>query len=49
MLDVVYVAVILVFFAIAAVFVRACERILGPDLEAGSPADAQAAAERPAA
>jgi hypothetical protein len=34
------------FFALAVLFVRACERIVGPDLEAEVPADTTEA-ERP--
>jgi hypothetical protein len=36
--DVLVVAALCAFFALAVVFVRACERIVGPDLEAESPA-----------
>jgi hypothetical protein len=32
--DVLAVATLISFFAIAVAFVRACERIIGPDLEA---------------
>jgi hypothetical protein len=32
--DVLFVAALIAFFALAVVFVRACERIIGPDLEA---------------
>lgn len=39
MTDVILVAVLVVFFALSVVFVRACERIIGPDLEADAPAD----------
>jgi hypothetical protein len=35
--DVLVVAVLVAFFALAVVFVRACERIIGPDLEADRP------------
>lgn len=31
MADVVFVAVVVVFFALAALFVVACDRIVGPD------------------
>ena len=34
MADVLFVALLVAFFAIAVVFVHACERIIGPDLEA---------------
>jgi hypothetical protein len=33
--DVLVVAALFAFFALAVAFVRACERIVGPDLEAG--------------
>jgi hypothetical protein len=32
--DVIAIAALVVFFWIAVLFVRACERIIGPDLEA---------------
>ena len=35
MADVLFLAILVVFFAIAVVFVRACDHIIGPDLEAG--------------
>jgi hypothetical protein len=31
MLDLVYVAVVVAFFAVAAAYVVACDRIIGPD------------------
>jgi hypothetical protein len=31
MADLVYVAVVIVFFALAALYVVACERLIGPD------------------
>jgi hypothetical protein len=31
--DVLFLAMLVAFFAIAVVFVHACERIIGPDLE----------------
>ena len=34
MADVLFIAILVAFFAVAVVFVRACERIIGPDLEA---------------
>jgi hypothetical protein len=34
MQDVIFVAMLVAFFALAVVFVKACERIIGPDLEA---------------
>jgi len=40
MADVLFLAILVVFFAVAVVFVHACERIIGPDLEtAGAVAD----------
>jgi hypothetical protein len=32
--DVLFLAILVAFFALAVVFVHACERIIGPDLEA---------------
>lgn len=32
--DVIFVAILTAFFALAVVFVKACERIIGPDVEA---------------
>jgi hypothetical protein len=47
MVDVLMLAILIAFFAIAVAFVRACEKIIGPDIEAqraDAPADeAQAA------
>ena len=40
MSDIVFLAILVAFFAVAAVFVRACERIIGPDLEGDAPIDA---------
>ena len=34
MADLIYVAVIVAFFALAALFVKACDLIIGPDEEA---------------
>jgi hypothetical protein len=34
MQDVLFIAILVAFFALAGVFVKACERIIGPDLEA---------------
>ena len=34
MIDVIFVAVLLVFFALAVLFVRACDRMIGSDEEA---------------
>ncbi|HTL86476.1 MAG TPA: hypothetical protein VL856_14925 [Acidimicrobiia bacterium] len=36
MADVLVVAALCAFFALSVVFVRACERVVGPDLEAES-------------
>lgn len=54
MKDVIYLAVILGFFAIAAVYIRACALILGPEeplpgdeAREGSEASAQPAPNRP--
>jgi hypothetical protein len=35
MADVIFIAVIVAFFAVAAAYVKGCERILGPDTETG--------------
>jgi len=40
MTDVLLLAVLLAFFALSIAFVRACERIIGPDLDADVPAEA---------
>ena len=37
--DIILVAVLVAFFALAVVFVRACERIIGPDVEADAVVD----------
>ena len=34
MQDVIFIAVLVAFFAVALAFVKACERIIGPDVEA---------------
>jgi hypothetical protein len=34
MVDVILVAILVAFFALAVLFVKACERIIGPDIEA---------------
>ena len=34
MTDLLMLAILVVFFALAVVFVKACERIIGPDIEA---------------
>ena len=39
MTDVLLLAVIAAFFALSVLFVRACERIIGPDLEADTTDD----------
>ena len=38
--DVLVIAALTAFFAIAVVFVHACERIIGPDLESEASTDA---------
>jgi hypothetical protein len=43
--DVLVVAALFVFFALAVAFVRACERIVGPDLEAEASATDTSAAD----
>ena len=35
MQDVIFIAILTAFFALTVVFVKACELIIGPDLEAG--------------
>ena len=40
MTDVILVAIIVAFFAVSVLFVRACERIIGPDVEGDATADA---------
>jgi len=37
--DVLFLAVLVAFFALAVVFVHACERIIGPDLEGEVPVE----------
>ena len=39
MADVLFLAIFVAFFALAVVFVRACERIIGPDLQADTTVD----------
>ena len=39
MTDVILVAIIVAFFALSVLFVRACERIIGPDVEADASGD----------
>ena len=41
MTDVLLLAVLVAFFALAVLFVRACERIIGPDLEADAADDVE--------
>lgn len=40
MADVLFLAILVAFFSLAVVFVHACERIIGPDLEAEVPVEA---------
>jgi hypothetical protein len=40
MTDVVLLGALVAFFALAVAFVRACERIIGPDVEAEATRDA---------
>lgn len=47
MTDVLFLAMLVAFFAIAVVFVHACERIIGPDLEMDATTD-NAGSEPPA-
>jgi hypothetical protein len=47
--DLVYVAVIIAFFALAAVLVAACDRIIGPDELAGTRGTAGTAGTEPEA
>jgi hypothetical protein len=37
--DVLLLAVLIAFFALSVLFVRACERIIGPDVEADAAVD----------
>ena len=37
MLDVIFLGVIVAFFVVAVLFVKACERIIGPDVETSRP------------
>ena len=39
MKDILFLAMLVVFFAIAVLFVHGCERIVGPDLEAETPVE----------
>ena len=47
MTDVLMLAILVAFFALAVLFVKACERIIGPDIEAASTADDTAERRRP--
>jgi hypothetical protein len=38
--DVLFLAILIAFFAIAVVFVHACDRIIGPDAESDAPTTA---------
>ena len=42
MADVIFVAVIVAFFGLAVAYVKACERIVGPDTETGAGTGADA-------
>jgi hypothetical protein len=39
--DFAYVAIIIAFFMLAGLFVKACDRIIGPDEQSAAPAAAQ--------
>jgi hypothetical protein len=43
--DVIFIAILTAFFALAVVFVKACERIIGPDIEASRSDSASVAAD----
>jgi hypothetical protein len=47
--DVLFLALLVAFFGLAVVFVHACERIIGPDLEAEVSADEPSESGRAAA
>ena len=49
MADVLFLAILVAFFALAVVFVHACERIIGPDLQAEAVVDDPASSEPAAA
>jgi len=49
MADVLCLAVLVAFFALAVVFVHACERIIGPDLETEASVAEPTASEQAAA
>lgn len=42
MADVAFLAVIVAFFALTVVYVKGCERIVGPETDVGVGADAEA-------
>ncbi len=46
--DLLFLAILVVFFALAVLFVRACDRIVGPDTEALTPVEADETAEKAA-
>jgi hypothetical protein len=46
MADVIFLAIMVAFFALAVLFVRGCERVIGPDVEAAR--DAEPSSERAA-
>ena len=48
MTDVLMLAIMVAFFALAVLFIKGCERIVGPDVETAR-ADVDAAAEEPVA
>jgi hypothetical protein len=47
--DVVFLAILIGFFTLAVLFVRACDRIVGPDTQAIDTADTKADASEAAA
>ena len=49
MQDVIFVAILTAFFALTLVFVKACERIIGPDVETARGESEVEAPERQAA
>ena len=48
MADVAFVLILIAFFALAVLFVGACDRIIGPDEAAGARNSAEEAPSRPA-
>jgi hypothetical protein len=48
MTDVLMLVIMVAFFALAVLFVRGCERIIGPDVDAGR-AETETVTEQPAA